>query len=198
MQLYVYDFDNNGAVEQIITCPDETGKSYPFMLKGDLQKRIPSIKKQFLKHADYAEKSLEDIFTKEVVAKALVRGVNEVRSGVLLNDGKGNLTFSALPIEAQYSPIYGIEAFDYDNNGTIDLFLTGNNYDVLPEMGRYDGSYGLLLSGDGKGKFTNVPNRNTGLFIKGQVRNERKIKIGKSGNYFILAKNNDALQVVKM
>ena len=151
-----------------------------------------------MKHADYAEKSLEDIFTKEVVAKALVREVNEVRSGVLLNDGKGNLAFSALPIEAQYSPIYGIEAFDYDNNGTIDLFLTGNNYDVLPEMGRYDGSYGLLLSGDGKGKFTNVPSKNTGLFIKGQVRNERKIRIGKSGNYFILAKNNDALQVVKM
>ena len=198
VQLYVYDFDNNGAVEQIITCPDETGKSYPFMLKGDLQKRIPSIKKQFLKHADYAEKSLEDIFTKEVVTKALVREVNEVRSGVLLNDGKGNLTFSALPIEAQYSPIYGIETFDYDNNGTTDLFLTGNNYDVLPEMGRYDGSHGLLLSGDGKGKFMSVPSKNTGLFIKGQVRNERKIRIGKSGNYFILAKNNDALQVVKM
>jgi enediyne biosynthesis protein E4 len=196
--LFVHDFDNNGIIDQIINCPDETGKPYPFVLKGDLQKRIPSIKKQFLKHADYAEKSLDDIFTKDVVSKALVRNVNEVQTGILWNNGKGIFTFAALPIEAQMSPVYGIEVYDFDNNGTLDILLTGNNYDVLPELGRYDSSHGLLFAGTGKQNFITVANKKTGLFVKGQVRNMHKIKIGKQGSYFIIAKNNDALQIIKM
>ena len=45
-EIYVGDFDHNGTVEQIINCADETGELYPMVLKNDLQKEMPSIKKE--------------------------------------------------------------------------------------------------------------------------------------------------------
>src|SRR5262245_16610586 len=34
-ELFVNDFDKNGAVEQIITCVSQDGKNYPMVLKHD-------------------------------------------------------------------------------------------------------------------------------------------------------------------
>ncbi|TAE28308.1 MAG: RNA-binding protein [Cytophagales bacterium] len=196
VELYVNDFDKNGVTDQIINAADQSGNAYPFMLKGDLQKRIPSIKKQFLKHSQYAEKSLDDLFTKPVVASSLVRQVTEARSGVLLNN-QGTLTFAPLPVEAQYAPVFGIEPFDYDNDGKLDLLLAGNFYDVLPEMGRYDASHGLVLTGDGRGGFRAVSPGKSGLWIGGQVRNMATLKAG-TKTVLVLAKNNDNAQMITL
>ena len=194
--LYINDFDKNGVVDQIITAADQSGTAYPFMLKGDLQKRIPSIKKQFLKHSQYAEKTIADLFTKPIVDQSVIRKVTEARSGVLLNN-KGALTFQPLPVEAQYAPVYGIETVDYDQNGTLDLLLTGNLYDVLPELGRYDASHGLVLLGNGRGQYKALSPVQSGLWIDGQVRNMSKIQVG-TKTMFVLAKNNDKTQLLAL
>jgi len=55
-EIYTGDFDHNGTVEQIINCADETGELYPMVLKSDLQKAMPTIKKKFVKYDDYAGK----------------------------------------------------------------------------------------------------------------------------------------------
>jgi hypothetical protein len=57
----------------------------------------------------------------------------------------------SLPEEAQLSPVYGIEVRDMDNDGKLDILLGGNLYNVRPEVGRYDASFGLFLKGDGNG-----------------------------------------------
>ena len=195
VSLYAGDFDQNGSVEQLISCADESGGMYPLVMKADLQKRIPGIKKQFLKHSDYANKTVEEIFGKDAVSKATHRTVNYDKSCVLMNDGGGKFTFKDLPVEAQFSPIFGIESFDYNQDGTVDLLLAGNFFDVQPEVGRYDASYGLILIGKGNGEFKTVRPRDSGFFVKGQVRNVRKIVMKNKTNCFILAKNNDNAQV---
>ena len=68
-------------------------------------------------------------------------------------------------------------------------------FDVLPEIGRYDANYGLVMKGNGKGGYTVVPPKDSGFFVKGQVRDMKKVE-GASGHTFIfLAKNKEALQV---
>lgn len=196
IELYVNDFDKNGVVDQLINCADQSGTMYPFMLKGDLQKRIPSIKKQFLKHDQYAEKTLDDLFAKPIVRESLVRKATEARSGVLLNN-KGVLTFQPLPVDAQYAPVFGIEPLDFDHDGKVDLLLTGNFYDVLPEMGRYDALHGLVLLGDGRGQFRALSPVQSGLWVAGQVRNSAGIQVG-SKKMLVLAKNNDNAQVISI
>jgi enediyne biosynthesis protein E4 len=193
-KLYSSDFDQNGNYEQVMVSSDENGAEFPFLLKFDLQKRIPAIKKQFLKNKDYAEKSIEQLLGKEAVAKATLRTVTQPNSVVLMNDGGGKWTVKNLPIQAQFAPIYGIETFDFDGDGKLDILMAGNNYDVQPELGRYDANYGLLLKNRGKGDFEVVKSQESGFFVKGQVRNIKTIKSGKK-TLFVLAKNNEKVQV---
>jgi len=73
--------------------------------------------------------------------------------------------------------------------------LGGNFYESKPEVGIYDASYGMLLKGDGKGNFTKVPEKQSGIVIKGAVRGILGIKVGKK-NVFLVSKNNEALAFI--
>ncbi len=195
VELYVHDFEGNGTVEQIINCYAEDGKAYPMVLKQDLQKRVPSIKKKFVKYASYAGKQMQDIFPAQELKEAVVKRVENANSSLLLN--KGNLQFALqpMPLEAQFSPIYGIETLDYNHDGNLDILLAGNFFDVLPELGQYDASYGLVLQGTGKGQFRARKPKDTGFFTQGQVRRMQQLKGADGMPYFLLAKNNATLQV---
>jgi len=196
-ELYVSDFDNNGTLEQIITCVDETGQSYPMVLKAELQKQMPGIKKKFIKFNDFAGKKIDEIFDEEQLQKATRREVFTGASAILINNGRGKLTFRPLPTEAQLSPIQSVVFTDYDHDGRTDLLLAGNFFDVLPEIGRYDANYGLVLRNRGKTannvNYDAVPADKSGFFVRGQVRRMTQLKQGQ----LIIAKNNDQVQVFK-
>ena len=101
-----------------------------------------------------------------------------------------------LPIRAQFSPVFSILVADINNDGIKDLFLAGNFYGLKPEVGRYDASYGVTLLGSLKHWFDYMPPSNSGLFIKGEVRDIAPINT-KNGKEIIVARNNDALQLFK-
>lgn len=195
-ELYVGDFDHNGTVEQIINCADETGELYPMVLKQELQKAMPTIKKKFVKFADYAGKKINDILDEDQLKQAVVKQSFIGATVILLNDGKGNLTLQPLPAEAQFSPVCGTVFTDYDHDGRTDLVLTGNFLDVLPEIGRYDASYGVVLRNKGKTAtgtiaYEFINPAVSGFFVRGQVRHMAQLAQGQ----LILAKNNDKAQV---
>jgi enediyne biosynthesis protein E4 len=194
--LIVKDFDNNLRMDHIYECLSEDGKAYPMVLKTDLQKQIPSIKKQFLYFKDFGKKTAADIFG-DAMKGAVKLDVKEGRSGVLINEN-GNLTFKPLPVQAQFAPVYGIETLDYNGDSLPDLFLTGNYFDTQTELGRYDANYGQIFINKGKGEFSFVPFTQNKIRINGQVRNSRKIAIKGIKNAIILAKNSDKAQLIQL
>jgi hypothetical protein len=196
VSMWVGDFDQNGTIEQII-CTYNGDKSYPMVLKHDLLSQIPSLKKKFLKYESYKDATIQDIFSPEQLAKGKEYKAKNLATSVLINDGKGRFTMTALPVEAQFSPVYGILADDLDKDGHVDLLLGGNLYKVKPEVGRYDASFGTFLRGDGKGNFKTVANADCGLKIDGEVRDIRKIHIGNS-DFVIVARNNDTPLFLKL
>ncbi|OJV18302.1 MAG: RNA-binding protein [Dyadobacter sp. 50-39] len=193
VDMYVRDFDNNGVVKQIITCPDETGVSYPMVVRPDLLRAMPSLKKKFVKYEQYAGKTIEEVLDPADLSKAVKKEVYTAESAILRNDQKGAaFTFLPLPTEAQLSPIYSIIPTDYNHDGKVDLIVAGNFYDVLPEIGRYDAMKGLLLQNVNGNFVVRIPSE-TGFWAEDQVRVMRQLRQGQ----LIIGKNNDKVQVYK-
>ena len=193
--LNVNDFDKNGTTEQIISCITEDGKTYPMVLKGELQRALPMIKKKFIKYTDYANKTISELFSEEQMKDGIEKKIVTTKSSFLINDGKGNFALKALPYEAQFSPIAAIETEDFDKDGILDIVLAGNFFDVLPEWGRFDANYGLFLKGNGKGEFQTIKSKDSGFKTMGQVRKMYKLKTNGNREVLVLAKNNDNAQV---
>jgi hypothetical protein len=193
VEMYVNDFDLNGTIEQII-CAYNGDKSWPVVLKDDLIKQIPSLASKYKKYEDYASQSIEDIFSPEILKRSVKLNARMFQSCVLINSGKGRFDVIPLPVEAQFSPVYAIFADDLDMDGLCDILLGGNQYRSKPEQGIYDASYGLFLKGISGPAWKPIRATSSGLFIKGEIRDFRKMMI-KGRDVIAVAKNNDNLQL---
>jgi hypothetical protein len=186
--LYVNDFDQNGSVEQILT-QFKNGKSYPMVLRQDLVSQLPALRKKYLHYRDYAGQTIHDIFTAQQLERALVLNAKTLESSVWLNAGNGSFVRKELPPQAQFSPVYAILVRDFDRDGNTDILMGGNLYRSKPEAGIYDAGYGVLLTGDGTGKFAPVPALQSGICVKGELR--AFAVLTDVGDRIIAARNND-------
>ena len=197
MVTYVNDFDDNGLVDPIV-CYYVKGKSYPMASRDELLDQITVLRKKFVKYKDYADATIEDIFSKQKLQAAATYHCYQPASIILLNDGQNNFSMKTLPSEAQFSKIYGITTLDFDKDGKKDLLLTGNFFPYRTQLGRSDASLGVLLKGKGDGNFEAVANEKLGLYIDGDVRNMVMVQNASKEKLLIVARNNDAVQVVKL
>jgi len=193
VSMYVSDFDDNGSIEQVVTCYNGDS-SYPMALRHDLVNVLPYLKKKYLKYENYKKQTIEDIFSKEQLSKAIKLDAYEMRSSVIINNKNGTFTLRPLPAEAQLSQMYGIAIDDFDKDGKQDIIMGGNFYQSKPEVGIYDASYGVFLKGDGKGNFITVKEQQSGILVKGQVRDITEIKSGKK-KLLVFALNNEAPKI---
>lgn len=185
-RLYVGDFDLNGQVECIPVYYKPDGKAYPYFMKGELQSQIPALKKTFLYFRDYAGKSINEIFTKDDMKRIDSMEVNETRTCLFKNDGRGSFSKEPLPQEAQLSYVFGTFAGDLNGDSVKDIFVAGNFYGLKPQAGRFDASYGTTLLG---GTHFIKP-AESGLFVNGEVRDVKRV-----GKYVVVGVNNQSLKI---
>ena len=195
VKMYVNDFDLNGAIEQVI-CTYDGDVSYPMALKHDLAGQIPELQRKYPKYELYKDQKTEDIFSPAQLANTLELKVDLLETCLFLNDGQGNFSVKILPDEVQLSSVYAVEIGDFNSDGNPDILLGGNLYNAKPEVGRYDASYGNLLSGDGKGGFTWLPPRSTGCYLDGEIRDLMQIRTN-AGMYLVAARNNNSVKIFK-
>ena len=188
VSMYVSDFDENGSIEQVITCYNGD-HSYPMALRHDLVLVLPYLKKKYLKYENYKLQGIEDIFTASQLSKAVKLDAYELRSCVFINDKQGGFIKQPLADAAQLSPVYGIATADVDGDGKEDIVMGGNFYESKPEVGIYDASYGVMLKGDGRGDFRAIKGSASGLHIQGAVRDMIFIETHDK-TLLLVAKNN--------
>lgn len=165
MSLYLYDFDSNATVEQIM-CYRIDGKDYPILDRDELISQLPSLKKKYLYYNEYAKADMSAIFDKELLSKAKRLSIDITASSVFLSNNNTYIQRD-LPSEIQYSNIAAILLDDIDKDGIIDLLLGGNQYRIKPQFGPYDASSGWLLRGLKNDSLFKKPES---LFIKGEIR----------------------------
>jgi enediyne biosynthesis protein E4 len=196
LQLYVNDFDDNGIVDPVM-CYYIQGRSYPMASRDELLDQVSPLKKKYIKYKDYADATVNDIFSKEKIRQAKVLYCDELSSGILYNDGHNNFSFKPFPLQAQESKIFGLIAVDLDGDGKKDILSGGNYFSYRVQLGRSDASLGLFMKGISNQNFLVIDPPLSGVYIDGDVRAMTAIK-NKSGETLILvAKNNDIVQVLK-
>ncbi|MCH8330906.1 MAG: hypothetical protein IH946_05930 [Bacteroidetes bacterium] len=88
-------------------------------------------------------------------------------------------------------------ARDFNGDGNTDLLIAGNFYVSEVETGRADAGTGLLLLGDGSGKFSVLNYIESGFKADKDVRNLAVIKGADGQDIILVANNNDRLQLIK-
>jgi hypothetical protein len=170
------------------------GKDMPVFLKHDLEFQMPILKKQNLKHGEFAKKTIQDLLPEAILKTSQVKTFNYCSSIVAINEGNGRFSIHKLPQMVQLSSVNAIRCMDLNGDGFPDLILGGNEFGFLPQFGRLDGSFGDVLLNDGKGNFNFMENARSGLDILGQVRDIALIKA--AGNPHVLFLINDEVPMM--
>jgi hypothetical protein len=192
IKLYVNDFDKNGTVEQILS-HYVNGKEYPFHTRDEMTKQLPYLKKKYLSYRKFSEATLHDVFTKQELGEASQLKAVLFESVYVENKGGNTFEVRALPKAAQFSPIQSVLDIDFNKDGLSDIILGGNFYPSNIQMGRYDASFGQVVKNFGAGNFKVVPNFESGLQLRGEVKKIVPVKTGKTLVYLVFA-NNDSIQ----
>ena len=174
VEMYYKDFDNNGSVDPIL-CFYIQGKSFPYVTRDEMLEQIVSLRKRFTTFASYADVTLSDIFKPEELSGSGHLKVNHMETTLFTSDSTGKFTPTSLPVQAQYAPVNTITILDFNSDGNNDLLLCGNSSNTKIKMGKFDANYGVLLKGDGKGKFEYVDQKVSGFKVRGDVRSVLEI-----------------------
>lgn len=189
VKLWIADFDQNNAADRILTYSID-GKDMPVFLKHDMEDQIPSLKKQNLRHHDYAKKSIQQLFPAEVLKHAQVKQFNWPPSGIAFSQGGGKFRLALLPSMVQLSSVNAITCTDINGDGSPDLVMGGNDFDFPPQFGRLDASFGHVLLNDGKGNFSWLYPNESGVELTGQIRDIAPIK-SRNHNFILFLQNDD-------
>lgn len=193
VSIYAKDFNNDGFYDAIPTVyfPDEEGKlkEFPFNTRDDLAKQFIQTRQRFQNYAKFSEATIDQILKPEELKDALVVKANWMKSSYIENKGNGQFEIKELPMQAQFAPIYGMVAQDYDQDGNLDVLISGNDFGTELLVGRHDALNGLLLKGDGKGNFTPVLPQSSGYCVMGDAKSLVRLKNAK-GELVMAASQN--------
>ncbi|NQU55372.1 MAG: VCBS repeat-containing protein [Bacteroidetes bacterium] len=191
-KMFINDFDNNGAIEQILT-RNIGGKDKPIPLKKELTSQIVSLNKKNLNFTEYSKKSIHEIFPAAILENSIIKEIRNFESIVAYQETDGNFSVKALPQNVQFSCVNRIITEDINHDGFIDLLLGGNNFDFKPQFGRLDAGFFNLVQGSQTGFHETV---NSGINGNGVVRSLNEINI-KNQKHLIIGINNEKAQVYK-
>ncbi len=193
--MYINDFDNNNNTDIVLSYYNG-GKQYPLRGRQCSSQQIPAIKSKFKDYNSFSTATLEDVYSKKSLESSTHYQIKSFASIYIENDN-GKFKIKKLPIEAQFSAVNQILVEDFNNDGHLDAVIAGNLYASEIETPRNDAGHGLYLKGNTKGDFSAVSPKESGFHAFGNVKDMIKIKV-KANDYIIVAKNNDALQFIKV
>jgi hypothetical protein len=190
LSLYYGDFDGNGSIDPIF-CYFIGDTSYPAASKDDMVSELPSLARKFPEYHRYARATIRDILTPDQLQTAKQLRA-DLLSTVYLENKSSEFALKDLPREAQFAPVYAAASVDVNHDGHKDLILAGNNSWTRISFGHFTAGHGMLFLGDGKGNFHYVPQRLSGLDIRGDVRSLSVVPVGKTQEVIFGINNAEA------
>jgi hypothetical protein len=167
--IYASDYDKNGRIDPVL-CYFIEGENYIAHSRDEIIQQISAMRARFKTYQEYAEATFKQSFLPSELESAYIVQSKRFENSYLENTGEGTFILHKLPMEAQLAPVYGMTIDDYDQNGTLDVLLTGNSYSTEVSTGRYDSSFGLVLLGNGNGEWQPLNLQESGFRNKGDAK----------------------------
>ena len=169
VRLVYGEFHEPGQVLTVLASRDPlSGRETPWRSWSALSRAMPALTERVPSHRGFAALAVEELLG-PVMSRAKSLVANTFESMIFLNRG-GSFEASPLPSEAQRSPAFGIAVADFDGDGQEDLFLAQNFFGMDVETSRQDAGTGLVLLGDGRGRFRSLAPRDAGFALPGEQR----------------------------
>ncbi len=187
--IYCDDFDDSGTFDIVL------GNTYgsglvPVRGKECSSQQMPFINEKFNTYEAFAQASMEEIYGRAALEKALHYKADLLYSVFIENKGNGTFEIQKLPNELQVAPITDFEFLDINNDTTEEIFSVGNLYPVEIETIRFDASRGntmTLIESQPKIQ----PFSSTGFRTSGDTRAIKKIKTAK-GDLLLVTRNDSS------
>ena len=194
--LYYGDFGDSGKLNCVEAHLDD-GTLVPNRGRSCSSRAMPFIAQKYRNFHTFATAGLADIYTAPRLQNSVKLEVNELTSGMLINDGHGKFEFRALPQLAQIAPSFGLAFLEANGDGKIDLYVSQNFYGPQRETGRMAGGVGLLLLGNGDGSFQELEPMKSGIIIASDARGAVAVDINSDGkDDLAVAINNDTVRIL--
>ncbi len=193
-KVFVNDFDENGTHDVYLGYYDKEGVCYPVRGRQCSSEQMPFVKKKFESYENFALASIEEVLDGKLEGSVM----NECQTfahTVYFNDGKGNFESREFSREGQTSPVYGIVTYDFNDDGILDVFMSGNLYDREVETTRSDAGTGHVYMQTESGEFIYAPARKTGLWANKDARVAKKVNRKGKTPLIVVANNNDKMQI---
>lgn len=190
IELFSSDFDRNGSTDHLMTYW-ENDKRFAVRSLMAFYNQMPVLRKRFPLYRDYVKMTFDDVFTRSALDSSNKNVLNTFCSMYIKNEGQGKFSMKKLPALAQISPVFGILTDDVNNDGNLDILLSGNFYGPDIEAWRYDAGYGLVLLGNGAGDFEVIEKAESGIDIHGDARGMITVPYAQNTNLLLCAAVNN-------
>ncbi|HEX6226437.1 MAG TPA: VCBS repeat-containing protein [Chryseolinea sp.] len=192
--VYAKDFDENGSMDPIL-CRYIQGTEYPVHPRETLTGQIPRLRGATQHYSEYGRKGIRDLIPKASMDGALTLKASLMASVYVENLGNNTFNVRQLPVDAQFSPLYGMSILDINDDGNLDILAVGNSYASEPLSGFYDASIGTCLQGDGAGNFSVIPIQQSGFFVDSDAKALSTLMLNDGTELILATQNKDSIKV---
>ena len=178
IRIYIDESTANGPLAVIESFRQEN-QWRPIKNRTVLGSLFPDLTSLYPTHLAFASASIPEILGSRTNQTRFLEAT-EFDSGVFLNRNQ-RFEWHPFPAIAQASPVFSVNAADFDGDGIEDVFLSQNRSDLLTEFTRDDAGRGLWLNGDGTGNFKAIEPSLAGMSIWGEQRSAALADFNRDG-----------------
>jgi hypothetical protein len=165
LMCFANDFDGNGTLDIVLS-----KKGLPVRGRECSSAQMPFVAENFPSYEAFATSSTEEIYGSGALNSSIQLKAVNFSTTVFYGTKEGRYNAVALPFEAQWAPVRSSVVADLNNDGRLDLILSGNFFGTEVETTRYDAGNGCVLLNQGDGKFKALLPHQSGLSLPYDMR----------------------------
>ncbi len=194
LKLFAKDFDNNGSIETILTMK-YVEDYYPVAFRNVFLKALFPKIMTYKTYESYARTTARELLNDLGKENAIELEACNLANHVLIKHNNDSLQLKPLPVNGQFSPVFGTVNADIDADGTTEFLMVGNLYSNNVAHGPLSAFTGGTLVVGPENDMKVVRGNKNGFYVPGDAKSLASLVLADGRIAYIVGNNNDSLRV---